>query len=66
MIFHSGTSQNMNSRGAHPKLDQIDAEPKQQIESKKRESPHTTAIQVTVSDFSRKQDHSHVQMGLMC
>lgn len=34
--LHSGTSQNMKSRGAHPKLDQLDAEPKQSNQIKKK------------------------------
>lgn len=39
--FHSGTSQNMNSRGAHPKLDQLDAEPKKSnLIKKKGKSAH--------------------------
>lgn len=45
-VFHNGTSQNTNSRGAHPKLDQLDAEPKKSNQIKKRESSHITAIQV--------------------
>lgn len=35
--FYSGTSQNMKSRGAHPKLDKLDAEPKKSNQIKKRE-----------------------------